>query len=74
MTANYIMTSNPFPIEFSPTLMVTFVFLIAVLISSIIVVPVAKFHSPKIFAWFLIAMYLVYLCIAILVESKLLLA
>ncbi|EFC40332.1 predicted protein [Naegleria gruberi] len=72
-TANFVMTRKPFEIEFSPTLIVTFIFLLATLISSLIVIPIAKFKAPKIFGLFLLTIYLVYLVITILIEFKILL-
>ena len=73
MVGNYISTGTSFVVEFSPTLLVTFVFLIVILISSFIIGPTSKFQSHKVFGVFLVGIYLVYLCIAVLVEFKLLL-
>ena len=52
-----------------PTLLLSFAFLLASLISSLIVIPMCKFTSPKPFGVLLLALYVVYMVLNILVET-----
>ena len=64
--------NGSFPIEMEPTLLLSFAFLILSLLSALIVIPLCKFTSPKPFGVLLMAIYILYMLLIILVEVNIL--
>jgi len=61
--------TNPYlHVELTKTMMISFLVLIVVLVSSLIVVPLCKFKSTKSFGGLLLGTYLVTMTVEVLVE------
>ncbi|KAG2382510.1 hypothetical protein C9374_005090 [Naegleria lovaniensis] len=69
-TSSNILNGTPFVFEKNTTVYASFFFLIASLSSALIVVPLCRWHSPKIFGLFLGSLYLSYMIFSALVEMK----
>nr|CAG4716577.1 unnamed protein product [Naegleria fowleri] len=69
-TSSNIINGTPFVFEKNTTVYASFFFLIASLSSALIIVPLCRWHSPKIFGIFLGMLYLSYMIFSALVETK----
>ncbi|KAL9651694.1 hypothetical protein ABK040_009309 [Willaertia magna] len=71
-TASNIFSSKPYTFATDITVLSSFFFLLASLISSLVVVGLNQWRSPKIFGVFLLLLYASYLTLCILIETKVL--
>jgi len=67
---SHCIRGDTFQVSLEPTLILSFAFLIASLISALVVIPLCRFTSPKPFGVFLLAIYVIYMVMNILVEMN----
>jgi len=70
MTA-HCLKNKTFPVVLEPNVIISFVFLLMSILAALLVVSSNRFHSPKIFGFFLLGIYLAFMGVSIMIETGL---